>query len=77
MANLMDGGFVYGIDNVHELTFKSLKNIKKNNEELLNNGRVILNNTTKDVKEGLKEYAPYDCIHVGCTVEKIPRKLIS
>jgi len=41
MANLMDSGFVYGIDNVHELTFKATKNIKKNNPHLIDDGRVI------------------------------------
>ena len=30
----MEGGFVYGLDNVHELTYKSVNNVKKNNSNL-------------------------------------------
>ncbi len=70
----MDSGFVYGIDNVHELTFKATKNIKKNNPHLIDDGRVIFK--SQDGKKGLREYAPYDCIHVGVTVQKIPRELM-
>ena len=67
-------GFVYGIDHVNELVYQSIDNIKKNHQELYDDGKVILK--INDGVEGLSEYAPYDCIHVGATVERIPRKLM-
>jgi len=70
----ISGGFVYGIDHIKELTSMSLKNIKKSHKDLLNDGKIVM--TTGDGRDGLKEYAPYDVIHVGAAVERLPRHLM-
>ena len=70
----MKNGFVYGIDKIKQLTDLSVKNIKKNNSDLLENGRIVM--MTGEGTEGIKEHAPYDCIHIGFFVNKIPRLLI-
>ena len=70
----MNGGFVYGVDHVNELVYMSRENIKKHHSGLLDDGRVILRQTDSQ-EAGLKQYAPYDCIHVGVTLNKLPREL--
>ena len=35
-----------------------------------------LNFRTLDGREGLKEHAPFDCIHIGGAVKEIPRKVM-
>ena len=45
----------------------------KNNEELLDDGNIIILNKKKHkIEEGLKEFAPYDCRHVGFLCKKMP-----
>jgi protein-L-isoaspartate O-methyltransferase len=63
MAETMKNGFVYGIDNIKDLTEDSIKNIKKNHSSLLDNGNLIM--STGKGLEGCEEHGPYDCIHVG------------
>jgi len=75
MSKMMNGGFVYGVDHIKELTQLSVKNIEKNHKNLLNDGNLIIR--TSDGRLGLPEHAPYDCIHVGAAVDELPRKLIS
>ena len=72
----MNGGFVYGIDHVNELVYMSRQNIQKNHGGLLDDGRVNLIHQESQVA-GLKQFAPYDCIHVGVTLKKLPRELFS
>jgi len=67
------GGFVYGIDHIKKLTDMSIKNISKKHSEKLDDGKIIL--STGNGHDGLEEYAPFDCIHIGASVNKIPRKL--
>ena len=74
MATMMTDGFVYGIDHIKELTEMSLKNISKNHSNLLDDGRIILQ--TGNGFNGLPQYAPFDCIHIGAFVKEIPRKLL-
>jgi len=75
MSKVMDGGFVYGIDHIKELTEIGFKNINKHNSDLINDGKVIFK--TLDGRNGLFEHAPYDCIHIGAAVKEIPRKLFA
>ena len=70
----MEDGFVYGVDHIKELTEMSLKNIQKNHSDLLDDGRIILQ--TGNGFNGLPQYAPFDCIHIGAFVEEIPRELL-
>ena len=74
MAQMMgEKGFVYGVDCVKELTKMSQKNINKSHSEKLDHGKIIL--STGNGYEGLPQFAPFDCIHIGAAVNKIPRKL--
>ena len=52
----------------------SLVNIKKSNEGYLQKGKI--NMIHGDGKNGLKQFAPFDCIHVGAAVDEIPRNLM-
>jgi protein-L-isoaspartate(D-aspartate) O-methyltransferase len=65
-------GRVYAIDHVKELVEMSLKNIQKDNPQLLH--RI----TTKvgDGMLGWPEHAPYDVIYVGAAAEKMPQALL-
>ncbi|XP_022182572.1 protein-L-isoaspartate(D-aspartate) O-methyltransferase [Myzus persicae] len=75
MATMLgENGKAVGIDHIPELVEKSLENVKKDNPELLNSQRVILE--TGDGRLGLEKYAPYNAIHVGAAAEKIPQPLI-
>jgi protein-L-isoaspartate(D-aspartate) O-methyltransferase len=60
-------GHVYAIDHVKELVETSIKNIQKDNPQLLH--RI----TTKvgDGMLGWPEHAPYDVIYVGAAAESI------
>ena len=75
MSKVMNGGFVYGLDHISELTEMSNKNINKHNAGLVEDGKVIFK--TQDGRLGNHEHAPYDCIHIGAAVKEIPRKLFS
>jgi len=72
---MMGNGFVYGLDHIEELVNISKENIKKNNSELLDSG--LVNFKVCDGREGLKEFAPYDCIHIGAAVKEFPRDVLS
>ncbi|KAE9543343.1 hypothetical protein AGLY_003254 [Aphis glycines] len=71
---LGENGKAVGIDHIPELVEKSLENVKKDNPELLNSQKVILE--IGDGRLGLEKYAPYNAIHVGAAAEKIPQPLI-
>ncbi len=58
-----DQGLVIGIEHIPELYEKSIKNISKNHKNLLDEKKIVLVNG--DGRKGYKEYAPYNCIHVG------------
>jgi protein-L-isoaspartate O-methyltransferase len=68
-------GFSYGIDHIKEMQEFVFKNINKNHESFLKDGKVIIK--LSDAREGLIEFAPYDVIYVGMTVKEIPRNLIA
>ena len=67
-------GKVVGIDHFEELVNFSLENICKNNESLLEEGKLRIE--VADGKAGFEEEAPYDCIHVGCAATEVPQALI-
>lgn len=54
-------GRVVGIEHVKELVDLSLKNIRKDNPDLLD----IVTIKVGDGRLGYQDEAPYDCIHVG------------
>ncbi len=64
-----------GIDHIPELVELSVKNVKKGNSELLKSGRVLL--FTGDGREGYKDKAPYNAIHVGAAAPSIPKAVSS
>ena len=52
----------------------SLKNLSKSYSEQLKNGNIKV--VCGDGREGFKEGAPYDVIHVGAAAPEIPQALI-
>ncbi|KAI8391359.1 protein-L-isoaspartate O-methyltransferase [Radiomyces spectabilis] len=68
-------GRVVGIDHIDGLVEASIRNVSKNDKELLDNGNIKL--VVGDGREGYVEDAPYDCIHVGAAAAGRPEKLLS
>eukprot|EP01084_Bolivina_argentea_P126312 223678_1 len=64
-----DKGKVVGIDHIKELVNLSIKNLSKSHKQLLNAKNVLM--VHGDGRKGYpnKEYAPYDCIHVGAAAQ--------
>ena len=58
-----DDGTVVGIEHIKELYYKGFSNISKSHSNLIKNKKIIL--AHGDGRLGCKEYAPYNCIHVG------------
>ena len=52
----------------------SLKNLSKSYSDQLKNGNIKV--VCGDGREGFKEGAPYDVIHVGAAAPEIPQALI-
>ena len=69
-----DEGLVVGIEHIPELCLLGENNIKKNYSLLLEKKNIILNQG--DGRDGLDQYSPYNCIHVGAASEEIPNNLI-
>jgi protein-L-isoaspartate(D-aspartate) O-methyltransferase len=68
-------GVVYGIEHIPELVKLSIANVKKSPDaDLLTSGRVVLKEG--DGRKGMKEFAPFDAIHVGAAAEKLPQELV-
>ena len=74
MAHMVgDTGCAVGIEHIPELTAISIKNIKKDNPELLKTDRILL--VTGDGRKGYLDKAPYDAIHVGAAAPFVPEDL--
>uniref|UniRef100_A0A8C4N2J5 Protein-L-isoaspartate O-methyltransferase n=1 Tax=Eptatretus burgeri TaxID=7764 RepID=A0A8C4N2J5_EPTBU len=67
-------GKVVGIDHIQELVDSSIKNVQKDDPELLSSGRMKL--VVGDGRLGYPELAPYDAIHVGAAAATVPHALI-
>ncbi|PFX24705.1 Protein-L-isoaspartate(D-aspartate) O-methyltransferase [Stylophora pistillata] len=75
MAEMVgESGKVIGIDHIPELVEKSRKNIKQQNSDLLDSGRIVL--VSGDGRKGYADDAPYDAIHVGAAAHPIPDALL-
>ena len=75
MTKLMQGGFVYSVNDNDKLTKLSIKNVGKNNFQILDDGQVIF--VTGKTQHGLKEHSPYDVINIGYVIEdKVPRGIL-
>ena len=75
MTKVMHGGYVYSVNDNDKLTRLSIKNTKKSNFQILDDGQVIF--LTGKTQEGLQEYSPYDVINIGYVIEeKVPRILL-
>ncbi|XP_055524319.1 protein-L-isoaspartate(D-aspartate) O-methyltransferase [Wyeomyia smithii] len=68
-------GIVVGIEHHPKLVELGKNNIKADDETLIDTGKVIL--IEGDGRQGCKEYAPYDCIHVGAAAPETPQELIN
>ena len=69
-----DSGIVVGVEHIKPLYEMSIKNINKNHSNLLKEGKIILQNC--DGRNGFKEQAPYQAIHVGAAAPEVPDDLI-
>lgn len=67
-------GKVIGIDHVEGLVELSLRNTRKSNSALLDEG--ILQLVCGDGRQGWPAAAPYDVIHVGASGPEIPAALL-
>lgn len=67
-------GSVVGIEHIPELVDLATKNIKKDNPELLQSGRIKL--IVGDGRLGYPPDAPYNAIHVGAAAPTLPDALI-
>lgn len=68
-------GFVVGIEHHPKLVELGRNNIKADDETLLDTGKVIL--IEGDGRQGCKDHAPYDAIHVGAAAPETPQELIN
>ena len=74
MAHMVgETGCAVGIEHIKELTEHSVKNLNKDNPDLLTSERVLL--ITGDGRLGYNERAPYDAIHVGAAAPIVPDAL--
>ena len=72
-SQLGDSGQVVGIDHIDELVKISIANINKDEwlANLLEKGCIKM--VVGDGRNGYQQLAPYDAIHVGAAVPKIPQ----
>ncbi|XP_052864424.1 protein-L-isoaspartate(D-aspartate) O-methyltransferase-like [Anopheles cruzii] len=68
-------GVVVGIEHQPRLVELGRRNVGADDQTLIDTGKVIL--IEGDGRLGCKDYAPYDCIHVGAAAPGIPKKLIN
>lgn len=74
MAHMMgENGCAVGIEHIKELNDQAVKNVQKDNPDLLKSGRVIL--VTGDGRLGYPDKGPYDAIHVGAAAAVVPDAL--
>ncbi|KAI3385737.1 hypothetical protein SNEBB_011238 [Seison nebaliae] len=75
MATMIESnGIVVGIEHMKELVTKSIENIKKGDENLLDKKLILI--IEGDGRKGYSEKAPYDCIHVGAASDGTPKLLL-
>jgi protein-L-isoaspartate(D-aspartate) O-methyltransferase len=60
---MSDQGVVFGIEHIPELYELGIKNISKSHLKLLEDK--IINLVEGDGRLGIKDKAPFNCIHVG------------
>uniref|UniRef100_A0A182IXW7 protein-L-isoaspartate(D-aspartate) O-methyltransferase n=1 Tax=Anopheles atroparvus TaxID=41427 RepID=A0A182IXW7_ANOAO len=68
-------GYVVGIEHHPRLVELGRKNIGNDDQSLIDTGKVIL--VEGDGRQGCKEHAPFDCIHVGAAAPETPQELIN
>uniref|UniRef100_A0A182IJ70 protein-L-isoaspartate(D-aspartate) O-methyltransferase n=1 Tax=Anopheles atroparvus TaxID=41427 RepID=A0A182IJ70_ANOAO len=68
-------GVVVGIEHHPRLVELGLRNVGNDDQSLVNTGKVIL--VEGDGRQGCREYAPYDCIHVGAAAPETPQELVN
>ena len=74
MAHMIgEKGRAVGIEHITQLNDQAVKNMEKDNPDLLKSGRVTL--LVGDGRLGYKEQAPYDAIHVGAAAITVPDAL--
>jgi len=74
MLKANGSGKAYGMDHIDSLVSWSIKNVKKGNPELMEEGFLTL--SVGDGFAGLPNEGPFDCIHVGAAAPHIPQALV-
>ncbi|KAB0799981.1 hypothetical protein PPYR_07864 [Photinus pyralis] len=67
-------GLAVGVEHIPELVTVALRNIEKNNKDLLDSNRVVLK--VGDGRLGVPDLGPYNAIHVGAAAQTVPQPLI-
>ncbi|KAI9028696.1 protein-L-isoaspartate O-methyltransferase [Hyaloraphidium curvatum] len=67
-------GRIIGVDHIQELVDLSHKNVERDKPEFLRDGRLKF--FVGDGRQGWKDGAPFDAIHVGAAAPQIPKALI-
>lgn len=70
-----ESGKAVGIDHIENLVNMSIENVKKDQPGLIESGRIKL--IVGDGRQGYKEEAPYDAIHVGAAAPELPQELVN
>lgn len=68
-------GVVVGVEHQPQLVKLGTENIRKDDPSLLDSGRIKL--IQGDGRQGCKDFAPYDAIHVGAAAPETPLELIN
>jgi protein-L-isoaspartate(D-aspartate) O-methyltransferase len=70
-----DPGLVIGVEHHPKLVEFSIKNLNSDDRTFLSEGKVKI--VKSDGREGCKEFAPYDAIHVGAAASEVPDVLLN
>jgi protein-L-isoaspartate(D-aspartate) O-methyltransferase len=62
------------VDHISSIVENAINNIKKDNKHLFKYKKIV--SLIRDARKGIPEYGPYDVIHVGGAVDKIPDEYI-
>ncbi|XP_040172444.1 protein-L-isoaspartate(D-aspartate) O-methyltransferase isoform X1 [Anopheles arabiensis] len=67
-------GYAVGIEHHPQLVTLGRHNIGQDDQSLIDTGKIVL--IEGDGRQGCKDHAPYDCIHVGAAAPEIPQQLV-
>jgi protein-L-isoaspartate(D-aspartate) O-methyltransferase len=77
LAKMIGRGKVFGVDHIEELVDQSYTNINNSDPELLDALGNLISIFCKDGRDGLPEYAPFNVIHFGASVNEVSQSIIN